>query len=301
MRKILATALALLLCLALTACTPTAETTPSPTPTATPTVAPTPAPTAAEPTPEPTPTPEPWADDPGQFIRDNLDAAFSDGTLYTQFWIFSGSGPAAAEIGETDHGQAIRNLFAAYAWEVTQGPEKVGEPFNGYSIWTYDEDAPYYIQFYSYSDVICLEPVDGKGDKLYFRAEGAKELCGKLLALYPSIVTHSALVDCPARATKAETAQLFVDGLFTALLENGHITDYEVSAPGKVSCSEPQWLSFDITFRVKPAHPELAVWGEEGDMGKLQKSGWTAETTVGILLETNEEKDIYRFESIAWK
>lgn len=294
-----------LLCIILlfcASCAPTGEVTPSPTPTAVQTTAPTPSPTVVptpaltpEPTPTlgPTPEPEPWEDDPGQFIQDCLEADFAvKGWMPLGIMIDPGSMSLNEKIYDSEVGQAIRDLFAAYDWECVEKPEESDEPTPVVGIEAYlgaaltMENVPYWFYFNTYDNVISLNGEDLERG-LHFRAEGAENLCRDVIALSPDFYAQASIVYSPLQETAAATAKEFLDSLFAAMTENGHITDYKL-LEGYVLDAED--MIYRVRFRLKPAHPEWQFWSGEYSYYPLNASGWTKVIEMRFWLRTDGER-----------
>lgn len=276
--------LALLLCLALAACAHTGEVTPTPEPTPEPTSEPTPA-----------PTPEPWEADPGQFIQGCLELDFAvDGRIPLCVNIDPGSMPLREIMHDSEVGQAIRDLFAAYEWECVEKPAESDGPdpvvgigaYLGVAVAMYDmEDAPRQFYVSTYDNVISLYAADW--DKsFYFRAEGAENLCRDLIVLCPNPYAQATTVYSPLQKTAADTAKRFLDDFFASMAESGHITDYQL-LEGYVL--DPENMVYRIRFRLKPANPEWEFWsGNSYD--PLNASGWTQIIEMRFWLETDGER-----------
>lgn len=283
---------------ALTA-TPAPVSTPSPVPISTPTPAPTPAQTSTPspaPAAEPTPAPALWEADPRQFILDNLNAAFSDGSLSMRVFFNNGSGPAGAAMPDSECGQKIRGLFSAYDWRAARPPQIENVPFDCFTVELYDEDAPYHISFSTCSNVLCAIPFDSAMDWLYFSADGAENLCRDLTALCPDPIVQCALVSCTAQKTAEDTARQFMDDLFAVMRRNGHIADDEVFSLDVLDPSDT--LTFNVRFRVKAAHPEWSFWANGYSRYPVDKSGWTDTIEWMVCLSTDVEQGIYRLDWI---
>lgn len=300
---------ALLFC---AACSPTAEITPAPTPeitpdptaeitpaptaeiTPAPTVKVTPAPTPApSPTSKPTPAPAPGEANPRQFILDNLNAAFSDGTLYVRIFFNNGSGPAGAAMPDSECGQDIRNLFSAYDWKEARQPQVESVPFDSFTVELHDDNAPYYVSFSTYSDVLWLTSANDAMDRLYFSANGAEKLCRDFTALCPDPLVQCAFVSSAAQETEEDTARQFMDDLFAVMLQNGHIADYELLGLEVADPSDA--LIFNTGFRVKAARPDWNFW--TGGY-PVDESGWTNTIQWMVCLAADAEKGIYRLDWI---
>lgn len=299
------------------ACSPAAEVTPAPTPeptpaptslptpeatseptlgpTAEPTSAPTPAPTRT-PAGKPTPTPAPWEAAPGQFILDNLNAAFSDGRLCVRVFFNNGSGPANAVMLDSECGREVRELFSSYDWKAARPPQVESVPFDSFSVELYDDNAPYYVWFSAYSNVLCLSPAGGAMDRLYFSADGAERLCGDLTALCPDPIIQCALVSSAAQKTETDTARQFMDDLFAVMLKNGHIADHEVFGLDVIEPADA--LTFNVRFRMKAAHSEQSLWTSGSGPYPADESGWTDTIKWMVCLSADPEQGIYRLDWI---
>lgn len=271
----------LLLC---TACSPAIEVTPTPAPEST--LEPTP-----EPTPAPTPEPPPWEVNPRQFILDNLNAAFSNGRLNVRVFSSHGSGPASTAVLDSECGQEVRELFSSYDWEVTQRPLSEDIPYLSFGVDFHDLDAPYNIGIDTYSDALSMFPFDDSMDTLYFRADGAENLIWDIVSLCPDPRAQCALVRCPVQETREGTARLFMDDFFSVMLENGHITDYELVRLDMLreDPDYPSMITFNVRFRLKAAHPEWAFWTDAWlHYISVDESGWTNTIEWKVYLVTDD-------------
>ena len=227
-------------------------------------------------------------DSPRQLLLDNLGAGPGDGNgVNGNIWLANGSGPAPISFVAGESSQAVRSLVASYDWEAVALPEgsaAIGSRL--YSLSLNSLDAPYQIWFFAGKDVIQAFPTARDGsDILYFRADGAENLCEKLIAISADPVAQASLVNCPAQGTAEATAQRFMEEYFSVMKSNGHITDSELISLDMGS------NFFEVSFRLKAAQPEAVFGLQEYLSGP---SGWTETLNWQICLHPVEEDGIYR-------
>ncbi len=266
---------------------------------------------APQPAPEPpaavTPAPavRPWEADPKGYVLEQLDALLEEGQWNVRFWIFPGSGPMSESFPEAEFGKALRGVFAAYDWQLTQAPEydeNAVYPPDSYSISIYPNymtpaEAARPIFCETGSPVLHLSAWSGEeeyGD-LFFTAPGAENLCQDIADLCPY---WSAVTGCRTRTapqdTPLATARAYLEGTFAILREKGHILDERIDS---LEYLPPEWdgesvgtgymtyddsvaVHFRAEFSLKPTKPQLTGWQNIG----VDEEGWAHEAYAKIVI-----------------
>lgn len=288
--------LGLVLCLTLAGCKPK-EVPPTPTPEPTGTVSPSVAPSSQ---------PQP---DPGEELLACLDQALAGEQMTIRFWQHPGSGPSQVELSSAEHGEEIRALFSALDWEQVEEPryesdEEVNNaPFNqpgAYSASIYYGD-PWigYISLGTGDPVIMIG--DNSPDSVYLRADGAGDLCDKLADLTPSAYIDLGRTRVPPQESQEATLKLYLETALERLKANGHITDYTIDdfavvppdEPGSepVEALEYPGISYTVTFRVKPAKPQLTYWQDMAEY--TGEDGWVEQTIDWEFIAYDERDGCY--------
>lgn len=237
---------------------------------------------------EPSVAAQPWESDPGGYILNRLDQKRSDvtGSWSVNFWIYPGSGPCGVEMSDAEYGDAIRGMFSALAWENMTPEEYAGREEPVWQNGVYSVTFGFDFTIATNSDVLMMPAPEGyeDGGRLYFRADGAEELCERMAALWPGPEVNRGRVRVPPQETGAGTAKLYLNEMLSLLREEGHITDYEVRSlawwpwdddgDGNVSLTEPTAIGLRMTFAVKPADPELSYWRDMESGGSTDRDGW---------------------------
>ena len=289
--------LGLVLCLTLAGCKPK-EVPPTPTPEPTGTASPSVAPSSQ---------PQP---DPGKELLACLDKALEGKQVTIRFWQHPGSGPSSVELSSAEHGEEIKALFSALDWERVEEPryytsdEEVADaPFNqpgAYSVSIYYGD-PWtgVIQMGTGDPVVTLD--DYNSGPVHLRADGAEDLCDKLADLTPSAYIDLGRTRVPPQESQEATLELYLETALERLKANGHITDYTIDDFALIPPDEPEsepvealeypGIPYTVTFRVKPAKPQLTWWQDMAEY--TGEDGWVEQTIDWEIIAYDERDGCY--------